>query len=138
MPETFTSATNGPDDDAPFRSRLSFDLDVDICVVGAGLAGLTVALEATRLGASVAVLEGRQVGWNASGHMLGTVMPGFGLPVGELIERICFEDTRELWNLSKQGAEFVRTTATEEAMPGIAMSEGALEVSNVDVGDQLI
>ena len=25
MPETFTSATNGPDDDAPFRSRLTFD-----------------------------------------------------------------------------------------------------------------
>jgi glycine/D-amino acid oxidase-like deaminating enzyme len=47
------------------RPRLSFDLDVDICVVGAGLAGLTVALEAARLGASVAVLEGRHVGWNA-------------------------------------------------------------------------
>jgi glycine/D-amino acid oxidase-like deaminating enzyme len=88
MPETFTSATNGPDDDAPYRSRLSFDLDVDICVVGAGLAGLTVALEAARLGASVAVLEGRHVGWNASGHQLGTVMPGYSLPVGDLIERV--------------------------------------------------
>src|SRR5919197_6197468 len=118
MPETFSSATNGPEDNAPFRSRLSFDLDVDICVVGAGLAGLTVALEAARLGASVAVLEGRHVGWSASGHQLGTVMPGFGLPIGELIERIGFEDTRELWDLSKQGAEFVRATATEEAMPG--------------------
>jgi aspartate oxidase len=29
-------------------ARLTFDLDVDICVVGAGLAGLTVALEAAR------------------------------------------------------------------------------------------
>ena len=120
------------------RPRLSFDLDVDICVVGAGLAGLTVALEAARLGASVAVLEGRHVGWNASGHQLGTVMPGYGLPVGELIARIGFEDTRELWSLSKQGAEYVRATATEELMPGMALSEGALEVSNVDVGDQLI
>src|SRR6266571_151008 len=138
MAETFTSATSGPDDDAPFRARLSFDLDVDICVVGAGLAGLTVALEAARLGASVAVLEGRHVGWNASGHHLGTVMPGFGLPIGELIARIGFEDTRELWSLSKEGAEYVRATATEELIPGIAISEGALEVSNVDVGDQLI
>ena len=92
----------------PERSRLSFDLDVDICVVGAGLAGLTVALEAARLGASVAVLEGRHVGWNASGHQLGTVMPGFGLPIGDLIARIGFEDTRELWSLSKQGADYVR------------------------------
>src|SRR5260221_2750764 len=140
MSETSTSATTANDAAGmlPGRARLTFDLDVDICIVGAGLAGLTVALEATRLGASVAVLEGRQVGWNASGHQLGTVMPGSGLPIGELIERIGFEDTRELWDLSREGAEFVRATATEEAMPGIAMSDGALEVSNVDVGDQLI
>src|SRR6186997_3706750 len=118
MPETFTSATNGPDDDAPFRSRLSSDLDVDICVVGAGLAGLTVAREAARLGASVAVLEGRQIGWNASGHQLGTVMPGFGLAVGDLIERVGLEDARELWALSKAGADYVRATATEELIPG--------------------
>src|ERR1700742_176726 len=120
------------------RQRLAFDLDVDICVVGAGLAGLTVALEAARMGASVAVLEGRHVGWNASGHQLGTVMPGYGLPVGELIERVGFEDAHELWSLSKQGADLVRANATEENMPGIGLTEGALEVSNVDAGDQLI
>ena len=122
----------------PGRSRLSFDLDVDICVVGAGLAGLTVALEAARLGASVAVLEGRHVGWNASGHHLGTVMPGFGLPIGELIARIGFEDARELWSLSKEGVEYVRATASEELIPGIALSDGALEVSNVEAGEELI
>src|SRR3979490_3246600 len=89
MSETSTSA-DGETDAATLRERvrLSFDLDVDICIVGAGLAGLTVALETARLGASVAVLEGRHVGWNASGHQLGTVMPGYGLPVGELIARI--------------------------------------------------
>jgi glycine/D-amino acid oxidase-like deaminating enzyme len=139
MSQPSSSATNGTGTGTMLeRSRLSFDLDVDICVVGAGLAGLTVALEAARLGASVAVLEGRHVGWNASGHQLGTVMPGYGLPIGDLIARIGLEDTRELWALSRQGAEYVRANATEELMPGIALSEGALEVSNVDVGDQLI
>ena len=138
MSETSTSTTNGPDATGAVRSRLSFDLDVDICIVGAGLAGLTVALEAARMGASIAVLEGRHVGWNASGHHLGTVMPGFGLPVGELIERIGLEDARELWALSREGADYVRAAATEEAMPGIALSEGALEVSTVDAGETLI
>src|SRR3954469_22737610 len=100
MSETSTSGADGHDVTAwaeavPERARLTFDLDVDVCVVGAGLAGLTVAREAARLGASVAVLEGRQVGWNASGNMLGTVMPGFGVPLGELIERVGFEDARE-------------------------------------------
>jgi glycine/D-amino acid oxidase-like deaminating enzyme len=141
MDEPSTRAANGHDAAAsveavPERARLTFDLDVDICVVGAGLAGLTVAREAARLGASVAVLEGRQVGWNASGHQLGTVLPGFGVPVGDLIERIGFESTRELWSLSKQGADYVRAAAT--LIPFSAFSEGALEVSNVDVGDTLI
>lgn len=139
MSATSANMTNGYDAAAQQqRSRLSFDLDVDIAIVGAGLAGLTVALEAARLGASIAVLEGRHVGWGASGHHLGTVMPGFGLPVADLIERVGIEDARELWALSKEGAEYVRTTATEEAMPGISLSEGALEVSNVDAGEALI
>src|ERR1700748_1026491 len=139
MSETTIGTASQPEPAAAReRTRLAVELDVDIGWIGAGLAGLTVALEAARLGASVAVLEGRHVGWNASGHQLGTVMPGYGLPISELIERIGFEDTRELWALSKEGAGFVRATATEEQMPGIALTEGALEVSNVDVGDRLI
>src|SRR5579863_644957 len=120
------------------RARLTFDLDADICVVGAGLAGLTVALEAARLGASVVVLEGRHVGWSASGGLLGTVIPGFGLGLKDLIARIGLEDAKELWDLSKEGAEYVRAQATEQQMPGIAITDGVLEVSNVDAGDRLI
>src|ERR1700759_3537441 len=123
MDETSTSRTADPA--ARDRTRLSFDRDVDICVVGAGLAGLTVALEAARLGASVAVLEGRHIGWNASGHQLGTVMPGYGLPIDDLIARIGLQDARELWSLSREGAEYVRATASEHLIPGIALSEGA-------------
>src|ERR1700731_5076959 len=108
-----TARSNGAD----MRARLSFDLDVDICVVGAGLAGLTVALEAARLGASVAVLEGRHIGWGASGHQLGTVMPGYGLPIKDLIARVGFEDARELWALSKHGAEYVRANVSEQSIP---------------------
>jgi glycine/D-amino acid oxidase-like deaminating enzyme len=135
MSEIFTGDTGAGD---TTRARLTFDVDADICVVGAGLAGLTVALEAARLGASVVVLEGRHVGWGASGGLLGTVMPGYGLALKDLIARIGLEDAKELWDLSKQGAEYVRAQATEQQMPGIAVSEGALQVSNIDVGDRLI
>src|SRR5215469_8822334 len=108
MIETSPRDANGQDAALREHARLTFDLDVDICIVGAGLAGLTVALEASRMGASVAVLEGRHVGWNASGNTLGTVMPGYALPIGEMIERVGFEDAKELWALSKQGADYVR------------------------------
>ncbi|CAL78763.1 Putative FAD dependent oxidoreductase [Bradyrhizobium sp. ORS 278] len=137
MSETFTSANDDADAAGVVaRTRLNFDLDVDVCVVGAGLAGLTTALCAARQGASVAVLEGRQVGWNASGAMVGTVLPGFDLALPDLIERVGLERARALWALSREGAEFIRAQAA--SMPGIALSEGALEVSNVDAGDALI
>ncbi len=123
---------------AEIRSRLTFNLDVDVVVVGAGLAGLTVAREAARMGASVAVLEGRHIGWNASGHHLGGVMPGFGTPVTDLIARVGIEDARELWGLSKEGADYVRAAAQEHLIPGISLREGALEVSNIESGDQLL
>ena len=138
-----TGAANGPGDTAfaaavQDRLRLTLDYDADVCVIGAGLAGLTAALEAARMGASVAVLEGRHVGWNASGHHLGTVMPGYSLPLADLIARVGFDDARELWALSKQGADYVRAQAAEDVIPGLALSDGALEVSNVDAGDRLI
>jgi glycine/D-amino acid oxidase-like deaminating enzyme len=138
MTEASASTTDRPDVAGPERARLGVDLDVDVCVVGAGLAGLSVALEAARMGASVAVLEGRHIGWNASGNHFGTVMPGFGLPLADLIERVGLEDARELWALSREGAEAVRAYAADDRMPGLARSDGALEVSNVDVGDRLI
>jgi glycine/D-amino acid oxidase-like deaminating enzyme len=84
------------------------------------------------------VLEGRHVGWSASGALLGTVMPGFGLGLKDLIARVGLEDARELWDLSKEGAEYVRAQVTEQLMPGITVTNGALEVSNVDGGDRLI
>ena len=124
--------------DLPAHPRLTFDLDVDICVIGGGLAGLTMALEAARMGASVALLEGREIGWNASGHNLGTVMPGYGIAVSDLIERVGFEDARELWSLAQEGADYVRATVTGNVLPGVTLTEGALEVSRVDAGDELI
>ena len=122
----------------PARPQLTFNLDVDSVVVGGGLAGLTAAREAAAKGASVVVLESRRVGWNASGNNLGTVMPGFGVPIADIIERIGYDDARELWKLSQEGADYVRAAATDDAMRDVALTDGALEVSNVDAGEQLI
>ncbi|MFT4279105.1 MAG: FAD-binding oxidoreductase [Rhodopseudomonas sp.] len=137
-----TSATNGPGFAAETatepHARLNFDLDVDLCVIGAGLAGLSVALEAARAGLSVAVLESGRIGWGASGHNLGTVMPGYGVPIADLIDRVGLDHASALWALTREGMEIVRARAADEAMPDLALSDGALEVSNVDIGDRLV
>ena len=62
---TWYTATMVP---ASARPPLTYDLDVDVCVIGAGLAGLTTAREIARRGWSVAVLESHRIASSASGR----------------------------------------------------------------------
>ena len=114
---------------APERPTLTFDLDVDVCVVGGGLAGLTTAREIARRGWSVAVLEAKTVGSGASGRNLGFVLPGFLESIDRIIERVGLDHAKELWALSERGVEYVRQTIRETKMPGVKPVNGWLEVA---------
>ena len=99
----------------PGRPRLNLDLDVDVCVIGAGLAGLTVAREVAQRGWSVAVLEAGHVAWAASGRNLGFVLPGYSEGIDGIIERIGLDHAKQLWALSEQGLDYVRRTISGHA-----------------------
>ncbi|WP_432058130.1 FAD-dependent oxidoreductase [Streptomyces sp. bgisy022] len=49
-------------------TALTDDLDVDVAVIGGGIAGLCTAWELTRAGRSVAVLEARRIAAGVTGH----------------------------------------------------------------------
>ncbi|MGN6572707.1 MAG: NAD(P)/FAD-dependent oxidoreductase [Pseudolabrys sp.] len=132
MPETSTTWYEATRLDAPERGRLNFDLDVDVCVIGGGLAGLTVAREVAERGWSVAVLEAGRVAWSASGRNSGFVLPGFAEDVNGMIERVGLDHTKQLWALSEQGVAYVRRTIDETAMPGVDAGRGWLYVSKTD------
>ena len=121
----------------PERSRLNFELDVDLCVIGGGLAGLTVAREVAKRGWSVAVLEAGRVAWAASGRNTGFVLPGFHEDADTMVERIGLDHTRQLWALSEQGVDYVRRTIEETGMPGVDPVPGWLHVSKTDGDDQV-
>jgi glycine/D-amino acid oxidase-like deaminating enzyme len=123
---------------APARPPLSGDLDVDVCVIGAGLAGLTTAREIARSGWSVAVLEARRIAWNASGQNCGFVLPGFGAGIDPIVRRVGLRRARDLWELSEAGLEYVRATILETGMPGVDPIGGWLNVSKVDDADHTI
>ncbi len=122
---------------SPERPRLNFDLDVDVCVIGAGLAGLTVAREVAKRGWSVAVLEAGRVAGAASGRNTGFVLPGFHEDIESMIERIGLDHTKQLWALSEQGLEYVRRTIEETGMPGVDPLPGWLRVSKTDNGGEI-
>ena len=117
---------------APERPRLNFELDVDVCVIGAGLAGLTAAREIARRGWSVAVLEAHRIAGAASGRNTGFVLPGFGASADDIVERVGLDHTRQLWALSEQGVDYVRRAIAETGMPGVDPVPGWLHVSKTD------
>lgn len=120
------------------RPRLTFDLDVDVCVIGGGLAGLTVAREVARHGWSVVVLEASKIAWNASGHNCGLVAPGFAQRIDRIVERVGLEHARLLWQLSHHGVDYIRRTIRDTRMPGVHPVSGWLNVSRIDQGDDLL
>ena len=117
---------------SPERPRLNFDLDVDVCVIGGGLAGLTVAREVARRGWSVAVLEAHRLAHAASGRNTGFVLPGFSEHIENMVERIGLDHTKELWALSEQGVDYIRRAIADTGMPGVDPAPGWLHVSKTD------
>lgn len=108
------------------RARLNYDLDVDVCVIGGGLAGLTAAREVARRGWSVVVLEAHRVAAGASGCNGGVVLPGFSLPLEAIVERIGAEAARGLWELSQHGIDYIRDTIAGDG--GIVEGRGFIAV----------
>lgn len=66
---------------------LAHDVEVDVVVVGAGIAGLTAADELSRAGRQVAVLESRSVGSGATGSTTAKVTSLHGAIYRTLVAR---------------------------------------------------
>jgi len=121
---------------APIRGSLTSDLDVDVCVVGGGLAGLTTARELARRGWSVVVLEAHEIAWNASGRNTGFVLPGFACDMDKVVKRVGLDDARALWALAEGGLDYVRAAIRDTGMPGVELVDGGwLKVSKSDEAD---
>ena len=109
---------------APVRPPLHSDLDVDVCVIGGGLAGLTTAREVVRAGWSVALLEAGRIAAQASGRNTGFVLPGFAASAESLVQRVGFTAAASLWALSQSGVEYVRNTIRDDALARVRRAGG--------------
>jgi gamma-glutamylputrescine oxidase len=114
------------------RPRLTNDIDAEICVIGAGVAGLTAARELARRGFNVVLLEAQSVGAGASGRGAGLVAPGYATRMDRILERVGPDAARELWQLSKGGADYIRRTIAEAQIAGTKPVPGRLTVNKVD------
>lgn len=90
-------------------AALSEHVAADVCVVGAGYAGVSAALELATRGYSVVLLEAQRIGWGASGRNGGQVIVGFGDDGECAIEKqFSREDARRAWDISIEGLRLLR------------------------------
>ncbi|CAB3953373.1 Gamma-glutamylputrescine oxidoreductase [Achromobacter insolitus] len=116
---------------------LSGASSTDVCVVGAGLAGLSAALELARRGRDVTLLEGRRVAWGASGRNGGSVSPAFSAGADAIRKHVDEDHYRKLYRLSMEGVEIIRGNIRDLDIADARKVDGRLRVVRYEAADAL-
>ena len=80
----------------------------DICVVGAGITGLSAALNLAERGYKVTVLEANLVGWGASGRSGGQMIFGFGCDMSVIEKSAGQIAAKAMWDMSVEAIDILR------------------------------
>jgi len=99
--------------DAPSWPSLGGEVETDFVIVGAGIAGLTVASLLAGDGATVAVLEANRVGRGTTGHTTGKITSQHGLIYRELVDRHGEEKAAAYARVNEEAIRHVEATVEE-------------------------
>jgi gamma-glutamylputrescine oxidase len=125
------------DDDLFFNPTLMDRVEVDVCIIGGGLAGLTTALECAKSGKSVVLLEANRIGWGASGRNAGFVNSGFAKSIFELEAEFGIDHAKALFRLSRDGVSYVKNQIGNIQAHDLIEGKEALEVVRYGNGEGL-
>jgi gamma-glutamylputrescine oxidase len=98
------------------RDTLHGSIEVDVAVLGGGIAGCSAALHLAKRGYRVALLEARTVGYGASGRSGGQVIFGLATSQTALAAEVGRDDARRLFDLSIEALDLIRSLIGEYAI----------------------
>lgn len=119
------------------RPALKGAHDTDTVIIGAGLAGLTTALELARAGVRVTVIEAQSVGFGASGRNGGIVSASFACGAAGIRARAGEAGAKRLHDLSVEGVTRLRQHIKDFAITESQPTPGLLHLRRFDQGADL-
>lgn len=111
--DSYYAASANPMPDYPV---LEGEHTADVCVVGAGLTGVSCALELAERGYRVIVLEANRAAWGASGRSGGQMIFGYSCGEENLEKWLGPGDARRVWEMSLEAIEMIRQRVRDHAI----------------------
>ncbi len=108
----YTASANA----APLREPLRGEVTADVCVVGGGIAGCATALNLAERGYQVVLLEGKRVGWGASGRSGGQAIFGFAAGQDKLVAQVGRETARRMFDVSVEALDVLKARVARHAI----------------------
>ena len=100
-------------EDLNSQDQLTSDIDVDICIIGGGLTGISSAINLSKKGYSVILCEARKIGWGASGRNGGQLGIGMRKDQFTIEKKLGLKHAKELWSLGLEAVEDVKNLIKE-------------------------
>ena len=112
-PDSYYAASAHP---AAERPRLTGALRADVCVVGGGFTGVSVALNLAERGYDVVLLEAERIGWGASGRNGGQICSGISGGMGRVVSALGLDDARKVFDMVEEAKAIIRERVARHAI----------------------
>ncbi|CAM2183349.1 gamma-glutamylputrescine oxidase [Paraburkholderia sacchari] len=104
-------------------------LDADVCVIGAGLTGVSAALNLAERGYRVALLEASRVGWAASGRNGGQLIGGFACGMDTFAQFMNEDEVKQIWAMGLETLDIVKSRVARHQID-CALTPGYFTAAN--------
>ncbi|WP_296659582.1 FAD-binding oxidoreductase [Paraburkholderia sp.] len=115
--------------DATRHPVLEGTIDADVCVIGAGLTGVSAALNLAERGHRVALVEASKVGWAASGRNGGQLIGGFACDIDTFAAFMSEDEIRQIWAMGLETLDIVKSRVAKHHID-CALTQGYFTAAN--------